>query len=103
MRYEFGGLIFGGAYTWRGLFSEFTVVPVMWACKVLVEIQPGLGCNSVLGRLKSLGVATRGGWVLGRKGWELKMGTLRAYEKLYKCWLFMLYLFNRTLFKLASC
>ena len=22
-RYEFGGLIFGGAYTWRGLFSEF--------------------------------------------------------------------------------
>ena len=23
MHYEFGGLIFGGAYTWRGLFSEF--------------------------------------------------------------------------------
>ena len=23
MRYQFGGLIFGGAYTWRGLFSEF--------------------------------------------------------------------------------
>ena len=22
-RYGFGGLIFGGAYTWRGLFSEF--------------------------------------------------------------------------------
>ena len=21
--YQFGGLIFGGAYTWRGLFSEF--------------------------------------------------------------------------------
>ena len=21
--YEFGGLTFGGAYTWRGLFSEF--------------------------------------------------------------------------------
>ena len=21
--YEFGGLIFGGVYTWRGLFSEF--------------------------------------------------------------------------------
>ena len=20
---EFGGLIFGGAYTWRGIFSEF--------------------------------------------------------------------------------
>ena len=23
MRYEFGGLLFRGAYTWRGLFSEF--------------------------------------------------------------------------------
>ena len=23
LSYEFGGLIFGGAYTWRGLFSEF--------------------------------------------------------------------------------
>ena len=23
MRYDFGELIFGGAYTWRGLFSEF--------------------------------------------------------------------------------
>ena len=23
LRYRFGGLLFGGAYTWRGLFSEF--------------------------------------------------------------------------------
>ena len=23
LRYEFGEFIFGGAYTWRGLFSEF--------------------------------------------------------------------------------
>ena len=23
LRYEFGGLLFGVAYTWRGLFSEF--------------------------------------------------------------------------------
>ena len=23
LRYQFGGLIFGGAYTWRGLFSGF--------------------------------------------------------------------------------
>ena len=23
LRYYFGGLMFGGAYTWRGLFSEF--------------------------------------------------------------------------------
>ena len=29
-RYEFGGLVFGGSYTWRGLFSDFrnfTVLP----------------------------------------------------------------------------
>ena len=26
MRYEFGGLIFGGAYTRRGLFSELLYV-----------------------------------------------------------------------------
>ena len=23
LHYRFGGLIFGGAYTWRGLFLEF--------------------------------------------------------------------------------
>ena len=23
LRYKFGGLLFGGAFTWRGLFSEF--------------------------------------------------------------------------------
>ena len=23
LRYRFGGLIFGGPYTWKGLFSEF--------------------------------------------------------------------------------
>ena len=26
LRYRFGGLIFGGAYTWRDLFSEFYVI-----------------------------------------------------------------------------
>ena len=26
LRYDFGGLIFGGAFTWRGLFSEFYVI-----------------------------------------------------------------------------
>ena len=27
LRYRFEGLIFGGAYTWRGLFSEFYGMP----------------------------------------------------------------------------
>ena len=26
LRYQFGGLLFGGAYTWRGLFRNFTVL-----------------------------------------------------------------------------
>ena len=29
MRYEFGGFIFGGDYTWRGLFSGFYGI-VFW-------------------------------------------------------------------------
>ena len=33
LRYEFGGHIFGGAYTWRGLFSEFYGI----LCKSLGE------------------------------------------------------------------
>ena len=40
LRYQFGGLIFGGAYTWRGLFSEFygsflrvRCLKVRWDCK----------------------------------------------------------------------
>ena len=28
LRYRFGGLIFGEAYTWRGLFSEFYSMPL---------------------------------------------------------------------------
>ena len=30
MRYDFGVLIFGGTYTWRGLFSEFYGNLSMW-------------------------------------------------------------------------
>ena len=30
MRYEFGGLIFEGAYTWRGLFSEFYGILILF-------------------------------------------------------------------------
>ena len=36
LRQEFGGLIFGGAYTWRGLFSEFYGILCMQSKTVLV-------------------------------------------------------------------
>ena len=32
LRYEFVGLIFGGAYTWRGLFSEFYGICLASSC-----------------------------------------------------------------------
>ena len=33
MRYEFGGLIFGGVYTWRGLFSELYGIMLFYKVK----------------------------------------------------------------------
>ena len=37
LRYEFGGLIFGGAYTWRGLFLEFYGMFTSWVKRDKVE------------------------------------------------------------------
>ena len=34
LRYEFGGLIFGGVYTWRGLFSEF--YGIFFQCSIFI-------------------------------------------------------------------
>ena len=31
LHYDFGGLYFGGAYTWRGLFSEFYGIGFLFA------------------------------------------------------------------------
>ena len=39
LRYRFGGAIFGGAYTWRGLFSEF------YGILLYVEANPVLMCH----------------------------------------------------------
>ena len=36
-RYRFGGLIFGGAYTWKGLFSEFTVSLYIQSCHIILS------------------------------------------------------------------
>ena len=33
LRYRIGGLIFGGAYTWRGLFSEFYGIQITYIGK----------------------------------------------------------------------
>ena len=37
LHYEFGGLIFGGAYTWRGLFRNFMVALDQSACEKLLS------------------------------------------------------------------
>ena len=42
LRYEFGGLIFGGAYTWRGLFLEFYGVMLFLFMLKKMAIVPAL-------------------------------------------------------------
>ena len=42
--YEFGGLIFGGVYTWRGLFSEFYG---MFVISNMISVETGV--SMVLG------------------------------------------------------
>ena len=55
LRYEFGGLIFGGAYTWKGLFSEFYGIYVsVWTIsqsKSLPGFQVATSLDSINGRL----------------------------------------------------
>ena len=49
LRYEFGGLIFGGAYTWRGLFSEFYGIFIVckqdWNGKFILSIESLGDCS----------------------------------------------------------
>ena len=45
-RYRLGGLIFGGAYSWRGLFSEFYDIAV-WEMQVSWKTQTGYGKSSM--------------------------------------------------------
>ena len=37
LRYRFGGLMFGGAYTWRSIFSEFYGIFSLFCAKCLVK------------------------------------------------------------------
>ena len=39
LHYQFGGLIFGGAYTCRGLFSEFYGIKCCW-CRISTQKIP---------------------------------------------------------------
>ena len=36
LRYPFGGLIFGGTYTWRGLFSEFYGISIISSLSLMI-------------------------------------------------------------------
>ena len=38
LRYDLGGLLFGGACTWRGLFSKFYGI-IKWQCKLKSQLQ----------------------------------------------------------------
>ena len=39
-RYRFGGLIFGGAYTQRDLFSEFYGISLLWILQLVMYFSP---------------------------------------------------------------
>ena len=54
MRYEFGGLIFGGAYTWRGLFSEFYGNRYLYRPSANVRISLGMGKHFQLASVKAI-------------------------------------------------
>ena len=47
LRYVFGGLIFGGAYTWTGLFSEFYVMSRSHGAASMVEGTQGIGIEFI--------------------------------------------------------
>ena len=38
LRYQFGGLIFGGAYKWRGLFLEFYGIRITFSKNMVLDI-----------------------------------------------------------------
>ena len=38
LRYRVGGLMFGGAYTWRGLFSEFHGITLIFMSSLRDEL-----------------------------------------------------------------
>ena len=44
LRYDFGGLVFGGAYTWTGLFSEFYGTFLL-RCKIIKPLKMGSYVN----------------------------------------------------------
>ena len=47
--YRFGGLIFGGAYTWRGLFSEFYGILVLdYFSRLLGYLKNKLICQCLI-------------------------------------------------------
>ena len=40
LRYEIGELVFGGAYTWRGLFSAFYGISLLWILQLVMYFLP---------------------------------------------------------------
>ena len=51
LHYRFGGLIFGGAYTWRGLFSEFYGIILPRGCHLMTVF--GIASVALKGEIKA--------------------------------------------------
>ena len=74
LRYRFGGLVFGGAYTWRGLFSEFYGI-LLFPCEEAFHLRGDLARSHARvtngPKEASLGDASH-----DPKAWEAKEGAV---------------------------
>ena len=52
MRSDFGGLIFGGAYTWRGLFSDYFTVLYFYLLIVTLTLNVNNEIKAAMDNLK---------------------------------------------------
>ena len=57
LRYRFGGLIFGGAHTWRGLFSEFYGIQIHYLVLLALAV-PRMFSSSALAALGNKRIRT---------------------------------------------
>ena len=57
LRYRFCGLIFGGAYTWRGLFSEFYGIQIHYLVLLALAV-PHMFSSSAFAALGNKGIRT---------------------------------------------
>ena len=76
LRYRFGGLIFGGAYTWRGLYMEGIIFGILRY--FIVPLRGGFSfAGGSCEKSRASGKRTKGGIALGMRHTFLRRGRLK--------------------------